>query len=153
MTDRIDTVRAERRRRDDNSFYQTKNLAIPAEVAARLEAEGRTPRWVNDVADRIRQLTVLDDYDKVDGVDPVPVVIDRKTGETVMAHLLSKPKDFIVEDRRKAESRRREIEGAMVNGKIPTAPGAEPTPVQGAHGAGIYAPSSNSIGRANQITE
>lgn len=142
----------QRRRRDDTNFQQTTKLAIPEEVAARLKAEGRTPRWVNDERNRLHQLTVLDDYDKVDGVAPVPVGTDE-SGEPILAHLLSKPTSFIEEDRQKADARRKEIEGALVKGKVPSAAGAEPQSVQGQLGATVYAKESNSIGRANQIVE
>lgn len=141
-----------RRRRDDTNFQQTQNMAIPEEIAAQLKAEGRTPRWVNDEKNRIHQLTVKDDYDKVDGVAPVPVGTDE-AGNPIMAHLLSKPTSFIAEDRMNAEGRRRDIERAMVKGKVPSAPGAEPAPLAGQMGAETYVDAATSIGRGNQIIE
>ena len=149
---RQEKLQTTRRRRGDNAFQTAQNMPIPAEIAARLKAEGRTPRWANDVGNRIHRLTVEDDYDKVDGVAPVPVVIDRKSGETVMAHLLSKPTDFIAEDRAKAESRRKEAERAMVKGQV-AQPGVDPVPVQGQLGAPTYVDSASNIGRGNQIIE
>lgn len=145
-------VASQRRRRDDANFQASQKLAIPEEVKARLEAEGRSPRWVNDEGNRMHQLTKLDDYDKVEGVDPVPVGTD-KSGKPVMAHLLAKPTSFIAEDQAKKEERRTAVERAMVKGHVPTAPGAEPAPVSGAMGATTYVDKATSIGRGNQILE
>jgi hypothetical protein len=149
---RSETVARERRRRDDTSANHAQRMAIPPEVEARLKAEGRTPRWVNDEGNRMHRMTVQDDYDKVDGVDPVPVGTD-KSGAPIMAHLLSKPNDFIAEDRAKAEQQRKETERGMLKGRVPTAPGQESVPVQGAHGAEMYVASETKIGRGNQIIE
>lgn len=149
---RQQAVSAERRRRDDSNFQASQKLAIPEQVQARLKAEGMTPRWVNDEGNRMHQLTVLDDYDKVAGVDPVPVGTD-KSGKPVMAHLCAKRTDFIAEDQARKEDRRKGIERSMVKGQVPTAPGAEPAPLRGAMGAETYVDSASSIGRGNQIIE
>lgn len=136
-----------RRRRDDTNFQQSQKLAIPEEVAERLKAEGRTPRWVNDEGNRMHNLTVRDDYDKVDGVDPVPVGT-REDGTPLLAHLLSKPTEFIRQDQAKAENRRKIVERGMVKAQQPvqTSEGEELVPVQGVKGAEIYAVKGNSIG-------
>lgn len=149
---RSEQVARERRRRDDTSANQAQRLAIPPEVEARLKAEGRTPRWVNDEGNRMHRFTVQDDYDKVAEVEPVPVGVD-KTGAPILAHLLSKPNEFIAEDREKAERRRKETEQGFLKAKVPTGPGQESAPVQGAHGAEMYVDSSSKIGRSNQIIE
>jgi hypothetical protein len=123
-TERAETVRKERRRRDDATIDggQRKKLAIPPEVEARLKAEGREPRWALDTGNRIYQLTQMDDYDRVEGVAPVPVVVDRKSGEVANQILLSKPKAFIEQDRAKADAPRRETERALLRGKNPEDP-------------------------------
>lgn len=150
--DRQTQVARERRRRDDTVMNQAQRLPIPPEVEARLKAEGRTPRWVNDEGNRMHRFTVQDDYDKVADVEPVPVGTD-KSGNPILAHLLSKPNDFIAEDRAKAEERRRETERGFLQAKVPTGPGQESVPVQGAHGAEMYVDRSAKIGRGNQIIE
>ncbi len=149
---RAEAVAQERRRRDDTQANQSQRLPIPPEVLKRLEAEGRTPRWVNDEGNRMHQLTKLDDYDKVDGVDPVPVGTD-KSGQPIMAHLLSKPAAFIEEDRQKAEARRKSVERGLLRGQVPGAPGQDAAPVQGVGGAEIYVDRAASIGRGNQILD
>jgi hypothetical protein len=123
-TERKEEVRQERRRRSDDTLDggQRKKLAIPAEIEAKLKAEGRTPRWAVDTGNRIHQLTQMDDYDRVEGVEPVPVVVNRKTGEVANQILLSKPTRFIEEDRAKQDAPRREIERALLRGKNPEDP-------------------------------
>lgn len=122
-TDRQTEVRQERRRRSDTTIDggQRLKLAIPPEVEERLKAEGRTPRWVNDEGNRVHNLTKLDDYDKVDGVEP-RVVGTSKDGQPIKAHLCSKPNAFIQEDQGKIEERRRETERALLRGKNPGDP-------------------------------
>jgi hypothetical protein len=118
------TEEATQRRRRDNGTIdgsQRLKLAIPPEVAERLKQEGREPRWVNDEGNRMHNLTVLDDYDRVDGVEP-RVVGSTKEGKPIKAHLCSKPKAFIEEDRRKADAPRVDFEKALERGKNPNDP-------------------------------
>lgn len=121
--DRKVEERQERRRRRDDTIDggQRLKLAIPPEVEERLKREGRKPRWVNDEGNRIHNLTRLDDYDKVEGVDP-RVVGTTKEGKPILAHLCSKPAQFIREDQAKKEATRRETEDALLRGKNPTDP-------------------------------
>lgn len=142
---RADEVAAQRRRRDDANLGPKLKLAVPDEVRARLAAEGRTARWVNDSGSRISDLTTRDDYDKVEGVDPVKVDVDDE-GKPVFAHLLSKRNDFLAEDRAKQDQRRRNAEAGMIRGKSPTG-----QPLEGQLGATPYADSANKIGR-NQVS-
>jgi hypothetical protein len=142
--DRQTEVAAERRRRNDDNLDagQALKLAIPGDIQRKLAAEGRTGRWVNDVGSRMHDLTVGDDWDKVEGVEPRTVVVDRKTGETAKAFLLSKRNDFIAEDRAKKDAKRREQEKAMLKGIQPGA--TDPAP-------NTYADKANKIERGNQI--
>jgi hypothetical protein len=121
--DRQTEERTERRRRSDVTIDggQRLKLAIPPEVAERLKAEGRTPRWVNDEGNRMHNLTRLDDYDKVAGVDPVPVGT-TKEGKPIKAHLCSKKTAYIEIDKAKLDERRKETERAMLRGKVPGDP-------------------------------
>ena len=145
-------VAGERRRRDDSNFQASQRLAIPAEVQARLDAEGKVPRWANDDGNRLHRLTQQDDYEFVEDVEPVPAGTD-KHGNPMKAHLLAKRKDFIEEDKRTSDERRRGVERAMVRGEVPTSAGAEPVPVEGAMGATTYVVKGSSIGRENKILE
>jgi hypothetical protein len=109
---RAEETAQRRRRRSDEGLAPARKLEIPPDVAKRLEAEGRNPRWVNDEGNRMYRLTQLDDYDKVEGVEPVPVGV-APDGKPILAHLLSKPIEFIAEDRAKAEQRRAATEEAL----------------------------------------
>lgn len=147
---RAEEVRRERRRRGDDELTASQRLSIPPEVQARLDEQGLVPRWVNDEGNRIFQLTQRDDYDPVEGVDPVPVGTDPRTGQPIKAHLLAKRRDFIEDDRRKADERRRATEEAMV--RTPDAVsgvGANPSPAT----AQTYVAKGSSISRGNQILE
>lgn len=121
--DRITEETAERRRRKDTTIdgSQRLKLAIPPEVEERLKAENRSPRWINDEGNRIHNLTQLDDYDRVDGVEPV-VVGTTKEGQPIKAYLHSKPTSFIREDQQRLDSKRTETERALLRGKNPSDP-------------------------------
>lgn len=149
---RSEEVATQRRRRDNATLGISQKLHIPEEVAARLKAEGREPRWVNDEDNRIHNLTVADDYDRVDGVEPKPVGT-TKDGKPLMAYLLSKPAEFVAEDRAKLEGKRKDMESSMVKGHVPTKPGEEAAPVRGLLGAQTYVDGASTIGRGNQIIE
>lgn len=133
----------QRRRRSDTTIdgSQRLKLAVPAEVTARLHAEGRQARWINDEGNRIHNLTKLDDYDRVDGVEPV-VVGTTKEGAPIKSYLHSKPIDFVREDQDKLEAKRRETENALLRGKNPT------DPISG--DASFYADEANSIQRGGR---
>lgn len=141
--DRTTVEAAQRRRRDDATIdgSQRLKLAIPPEVEQRLQAEGRVPRWVNDEGNRMHNLTKLDDYDRVDGVEP-RVVGTTKDGQPIKAFLCSKPKAFIEEDRAKADAPRVDFEKALERGKNPEDPiAADPS---------FYADEANSISRGRR---
>lgn len=145
---RIAEVGAQRRRRSDDTIdgSQALRMRIPREVEAKLQAEGRTARWVNDVGSRMHDMTVRDDWDKVEGVEPRTVKVDIKTGETVKAILLSKRDDFIVEDRLKKDAVRRNTEQAMLTGRDPMTNQSTLEPDR-------YADPANKIERDNRILE
>jgi len=147
-------VAQRRRRRDQTAFGPSLKLGIPEEITEKLAAAGRSPRWVNDEGNRMHQLTKLDDWDKVAGVDPV-IVGTKQDGTPLKAYLLSKPDEFIAEDRKAKEDHRRTVEAGMVKGKtlVKTAEGEVLAPIQGQAGAEIYVDKASSIGRGNQILE
>jgi hypothetical protein len=140
-----------RRRRGDEVLSASKRLPIPPEIEAKLKANGLSPRWVNDEGNRMHRFTVLDDYDKVDGVDPVPVGT-AEDGKPILAHLLAKPTEFIREDQEKAEERRKGVEDALFRTPDATdqaVAGRNPNPAS----AQRYVASESKIGRANQVLD
>jgi len=148
---RAEQETARRRRRGGENLEAAARLPIPPEIKARLDAEGLVPRWVNDTDNRMHRFTVQDDYDKVEGVAPVPVGTD-KAGQPIMAHLLAKRADFIAEDRREAEERRRETEQALFRkpeAADAAAAGANPNPAS----VERYVDPASRVGRGNQILE
>lgn len=149
MTRRAEQVATERRRRQDGEMGARFHLNIPEEIRERLAAEGRTPRWVNDTGSRVADLTIRDDYDPVEDVEPVKVDTD-KDGKPIYARLFSKRSDFLAEDQAKADTRRREIEAGMHKGKLPGATG-EAQQITGQMGAPVYVDPTTKIGRANQV--
>lgn len=147
---RAQQEKAQRRRRDD-AVIADKRLPIPPEIQAQLDRDGRVPRWANDEGNRIYRLTEQDDYDKVDGVEPVPVGVGPD-GKPILAHLLSKPKAFIDEDQAKAEAKRKEVEKVLFHraeAVDAAAAGANPNPAT----AERYVTKNSSLGRGNQILE
>ena len=147
---RVEEVRRERRRRGDVELRANKRLPIPPDVEQRLKDQGLVPRWVNDEGNRMHQLTVQDDYDPVEGVEPVPIGTD-KTGKPIMAHLLAKRADFIAEDREQREAKRRETETALLRGEVPASGGDNPRPAD--TGSSTYVAKGTEIRRGNQILE
>jgi hypothetical protein len=139
-----------RRRRSDEGLAAEARLPIPPEVKARLEREGRIPRWVNDQGNRMHRFTMQDDYDPVEGVPPVPVGVG-KDGAPILAHLLSKPREFIEEDKAKAEERRREREEALFRQPDDQAAGRGKNPNPGT--AERYIAPETTFRRGNQILE
>lgn len=153
--DRATEVAAQRRRRDGSGVSRRLKLHIPDDIREKLASQGLTPRWVNDTAEnggRIADLTIRDDYDRVEDVEPVRVGV-ADSGEPLFAYLLAKRNDFIEDDRAKVEQQRRETEAGMVRGKVPTGPGAEAQPLQGQLGAETYVVEGTKIGRANQVLD
>lgn len=150
-TARQDEVRQQRRRRDDTTLDagQALKLAIPPGIAAKLAEQGREARWANDVGNRIERLTVFDDWDVVEGVEPRAVVTNSDKGTTAKAILLSKPKEFIDEDRRKKDAGRRAMEDGMLKGAVPNS-GSGNTPATALPDT-FYADKANKIERANQL--
>lgn len=139
-----------RRRRGDSELAANKRLPIPEEVQAWADANDMHLRWVNDEGNRMHRFTVQDDYDPVEGVDPVPVAVGGD--KSIMAHLLAKPKEFVREDREKADQRLRAQEDALF--RTADAPdqagaGSNPNPAT----ARRYVAPESTIGRANQVLD
>lgn len=98
---RKEEVATERRRRQPGTLdrMQQLKLAIPDSVYAKYPQSDYVFRWVNDKGSRIHDLTIKDDYNKVEGVDPRPVDTDDR-GQPIYAHLCAKRRTFFDEDQR-----------------------------------------------------
>ena len=140
-----------RRRRGNEGLAATERLPIPPEVQARLDKEGLVPRWVNDEGNRMHRFTVQDDYDKVEGVEPVPVG-RNEAGEPILAHLLAKRRDFIEDDREQADSRRKELEASLFR-KAEDVDAAGKSSNPNPASVRRYVAPESKIGRANQVVD
>jgi hypothetical protein len=118
---RTETEQAQRRRRN-NADIDTTALAVPEDIRKKLESEGLQGRWINDLGNRMYQKTKLDDWDPVEGIDPVPVGTDQRTGKPVMAHYCAKPKEFLEQDNAKRLETWNERERQSLAGRDPAAP-------------------------------
>lgn len=128
--------RRERRRRDDGNLDRMNRmaLAIPPEVQARLDAEGKTARWVRDDSKRQMHMHHMD-WDVTPGVDPVPESRDSE-GKLV---LMEKYKDWYESDQRAKTNALAEQEKAIERG---ASAGSNDT--RGVHN---YVPEGNRISR------
>lgn len=113
---RIEEERKERRRRTDGTLDRTYSLAlaVPVEAEERYGSDHNF-RWINDDRNRIYQKTQLDDWDKVDGVDPITVGTDSE-GQPMKAYLCKKPKDFCAQDEARKMADLKEQEMGMIQG-------------------------------------
>jgi hypothetical protein len=132
------TAETQTRRRRTNDFETGLDLKLGIPDAIKDAHPDKVFRWVNDTGARIHNLTVRDDYDKVEGIDPRPVGSD-KDGRQIMAHLLAKPKAFAQEDEASKEQRRRDVERGQVAGSAR----AREDDVRDEH---RYVPAGNRIG-------
>lgn len=129
-------VRQERRRRSSDTLdrHSSLKLAVPDHI--RQQNPGYAFRWINDVGNRMHSLTVLDDWDKVEGVAPIPVDTDRE-GKPVYGHLCRKKQEFFAEDQRAKRQLITEREQGLLRG---TKTDAEANPE-----AVSYVPAGNRI--------
>lgn len=111
--DRQTEVAQERRRRRDSTLDRTADLklAIPDEVRAK--HPDKVFRWVNDNPSRMHAMTQRDDWDRVEGVERLPVGTDAN-GQPQYQVLCAKPKEFWEEDQRAKAKRAHDDMAQMV---------------------------------------
>lgn len=143
MTGRKEEVTQERRRRSAGTLdrIQQMKLTVPDEVRTRHPDDEF--RWVNDVGNRITDLTQQDDWSKVEGQEKVYVGSD-KTGQPIYAHLCRKPRAYLAEDRKAMVDQTVEQERGLLRGQVTAAPGAAPDQAP-LSAADTYVPAGNEI--------
>lgn len=122
---RVEDERARRRRRDDLGDGRLRNLAVYGTMDPDYEY-----RWINDDPGRVFNLTKRDDWDVVSedmlgerhekdkGVGTgVERIVDRSSGKRAL--LVRKRKDYVLEDRAKAQRRLDELEQEIKRGVVP----------------------------------
>lgn len=117
---RKDEVAAERRRRQPGTLDRMQQLKLAVPDSVRAKYPDHTFRWVNDTGTRIHDLTVRDDYDKVEGVAPIPVGTDDQ-GQPIYAHLCAKRREFFDHDQREKLKAINERESSLLKRPDPTA--------------------------------
>lgn len=146
MTGRKEEVAQERRRRNAGTLdrMQQMKLTVPQEVRERYPEDEF--RWVNDVGNRINDLTQADDWSKVDGLEKIHVGTD-KVGQPIHAYLCRKRREYLAEDRKAMVGATIEQERGLLRGQVQPAPGAAPD--QSPLSAGdSYVPAGNAISTA-----
>lgn len=140
---RAEAIQTERRRRRDDTLDRVHGLklALPAQFR---DDETHTYRWINDVNERIPDLTQRDDWDlcttsSAEGAeeDKVRRVVETRDGKPVYAYLARKRKDWYEADKRKASAMNDAREDAFL--KTPVTDPSNPR----AAGAMYVAPGSS----------
>lgn len=129
---RTDQIKAERRRRNSDALGGHRQRLFVNE--AQLDRENYQYRWANDVDNRIYQLTVQDDYERVEdrdgsvrpdnsgmGAEVATPVGTTKEGAPMRAVLLRKPKTFHDDDERAKHRAIDETEASLKAGAVPGA--------------------------------
>jgi hypothetical protein len=94
VTDRKQEVAQERSRREAGTLDRMAQMKLAIPDSIRAEHEGRYQlRWINDSGNRMHFMTEKDDYEKVNGIQPVPVGTSED-GKPIYAHLCRKPLKF-----------------------------------------------------------
>jgi len=120
-------VRTERRNRDAGTLdrLQRNKLALPAEFRGDTD---HTYRWVNDVDNRIHDLTVDGEWDVCTTANPetseevklFKPVGTKDTGEPLYAYLCRQPKQFYDEDQAAKVDLIGETEKLALSGQTPS---------------------------------
>lgn len=133
-----EVTQQERRRRNPGTLDRTQHLklAIPEEV--RQANPGYSFRWCNDEGNRMYHRTKLDDWNKVDGVEPLPVGTDA-AGRPILAFLCMKKQEWFDADQ--AEKVKATQERQML-----TVTSATPDPEDKRKSDEAYVAPGNSIG-------
>lgn len=135
---RSEVTTAERRRRKPGNLDGMQDMRLIVPESAKVE--GFEHRWINDHGNRMHQKTVQDDWDKVPGVEPIPVDTDS-SGKPIFAHLCRKPTELVEEDRKANLDMLKEREKGIMAGQ-------KSDPQDDRKEGESYVPAGNTITRA-----
>lgn len=107
---------AQRRRRQPGTIDRMDELTLAIPDAVSEANPDHTFRWALDNPKRIHGLTVKDDWDVVEGVDPIPDHTS-KAGKQVSLVLLKKRKDYWEEDQATKAAALKEQERALLRAR------------------------------------
>lgn len=108
--------RRERRRKDGEAENAGLRLAIPDWVYEKYPRNAFRLAWIRGDTARMQQKHGQD-WDPVEGIEPVPGAADRH-GNPVNHVLCAKRLEWVMEDRAKAEDRRKHIEDQATRGRV-----------------------------------
>lgn len=113
LSPRAAEVRRDRRRRDDGDIDRMarQKLAIPRNIQAQAEAEGKVFRWVLDEPGRMMDVHE-NDWDAVEGV----AAVSAGQQEDTKLVLMWKFKDWNVKDELRDEAHLAELESSLIAG-------------------------------------
>lgn len=117
---RAEAIKTERRRRSADTLDRIHGLKLALPSWAR-DDKIHTYRWINDVNQRVHDLTVDDDWDMAvppgaesSDEDKMRRVVETRDGVPVYAYLVRKRKDWYEQDKREASARNIEREDALL---------------------------------------
>jgi hypothetical protein len=115
---RLEEVAQERRRRQPGTLDRMSQLKLEVPQSVIDANPGKSFRFINDDGNRMHEMTVQDDWTKVDEKlsPPIPVGTD-KFGKPIMAHLCAKPTQYVEADRQEALDRISNEEKAIMKGQ------------------------------------
>jgi hypothetical protein len=113
---RAEETAQERRRRSPGTLDRMAQLKLAVPDSVREENKDYALRWINDEGNRMHFMTVQDDWDVIDGVQPVPVGTDAE-GKPVLARLCRKPMKFWEEDQKAKTDALKEQEAGLMRGQ------------------------------------
>lgn len=112
---RTQEVQQERRRRSAGTLDRMAQLKLAVPEQVQEDHKDYALRWINDTGNRMHHMTVQDDWDRVDGVEPVPVGTDKE-GRPILARLCKKRREYWEEDQGQKMAGLREQEEGLMRG-------------------------------------
>lgn len=131
-------VAQERRRRSAGTLDRMQQMKLSVPDKVREEYPDHEFCWINDSGTRMYDKTERDDWSKVDGVQPIPVGVD-KFNQPIQAHLCRKPREFIEADKREKLAAISEQEKSILQGQ------RAPEDQTAVAGTASYVPEGNRI--------
>jgi hypothetical protein len=111
-----EVVQQERRRRVPGTLDRGQHLKLAIPEPIREANPGQSFRWMNDEGNKMYFRTVQDDWNKVPGVEPIPVGTDA-AGKPILAHLCMKKQEWFDADQKEKVDQTRQRERAIVEAK------------------------------------
>lgn len=111
---RQEVVAEERRRRSAGTLDRMQHLKLAIPEKVRQENQDYALRWINDQGNRMYFMTEQDDWNVVDGVEPIPVGtgVDNKP---ILARLCRKKREWFEADQREKVEATRQTERSLVS--------------------------------------